>query len=43
MSLSNGVGNGAHGHGIVRRRGERGGHGIDRGGLGGLEVFWRTR
>jgi hypothetical protein len=35
MSSSSGVGNGACGRGIVRHRGERGGHGIGRGGLGG--------
>jgi hypothetical protein len=35
MSLSSGVGNGARGRGIVRRRGGRGGRGIGRAGLGG--------
>jgi hypothetical protein len=35
MSLSSGVGNGACGRGIVRRRGGRGGRGIGRAGLGG--------
>ena len=32
---SSGVGNGARGRGIVRRRGGHGGRGIGRGGLGG--------
>ena len=35
MSSSSGVGNGARGRGIVRRRGGHGGRGIGRGGLGG--------
>jgi hypothetical protein len=35
MSSSSGVGNGACGRGIVCRRGERGGRGIGRAGLGG--------
>jgi hypothetical protein len=35
MSSSSGIGNGARGRGIVRRRGGRGGRGIGRGGLGG--------
>jgi hypothetical protein len=35
MSSSSGVGNGARGHGIVRRCGGRGGRSIGRGGLGG--------
>jgi hypothetical protein len=35
MSSSSGVGNGARGRGIVRRRGGRGGRGIGRAGLGG--------
>jgi hypothetical protein len=35
MSSSSGVGNGARGRGIVRRRGGRGGRGIGYGGLGG--------
>jgi hypothetical protein len=35
MSSSSGVGNGARGRGIVRRRGGRGGRGIGHGGLGG--------
>jgi hypothetical protein len=35
MSSSSGVGNGAPGCVIVRRRGGRGGRGIGRGGLGG--------
>jgi hypothetical protein len=35
MSSSSGVGNGARGCGVVRRRGGRGGRGIVRGGLGG--------
>jgi hypothetical protein len=35
MSSSRGVGNGAHGRGIVRRRGGRGGRGIGCAGLGG--------
>jgi hypothetical protein len=34
MSSLSGVGNGARGRGIVRRRGGRGGRGIGRGGLG---------
>jgi hypothetical protein len=35
MSSSSGVGNGARGRGIVRRRCRCGGHGIGCGGLGG--------
>jgi hypothetical protein len=35
MSTSSGVGNGMRGRGIVRRRGGRGGRGIDCVGLGG--------
>jgi hypothetical protein len=35
MSSSSGVGNGARGRGIVRRRGERGGRDIGRGGFCG--------
>jgi hypothetical protein len=35
MSSSSGVGNGAHGRGIVCRHGGRGGRGIGRVGLGG--------
>jgi hypothetical protein len=35
MPSSSGVGNGTRDRGIVRRRGGRGGRGIDRGGLGG--------
>jgi hypothetical protein len=35
MSSSSGVGNGVRGHGIVCRRGGRGGRGIGRAGLGG--------
>jgi hypothetical protein len=35
MSSSSGVGNGACGRGIVRRRGGRGGRGIGRAGFGG--------
>jgi hypothetical protein len=35
MFWSSGVGNGARGRGIVRRRGGRGGRGIGRAGLGG--------
>jgi hypothetical protein len=35
MSSSSGVGNGAYGRGIVRRRGRHGGRGTGRGGLGG--------
>jgi hypothetical protein len=35
MLSSSGVGNGARGRGIVRRRGGRGGRGIGRAGLGG--------
>jgi hypothetical protein len=35
MSSPSGVGDDVRGHGIVRRRGGRGGHGIGRAGLGG--------
>jgi hypothetical protein len=35
MLSSSGVGNDVRGRGIVRRRGERGGRGIGRAGLGG--------